>query len=246
MKKTTALKTAVVASIVFLGFYIQPLCYADSLDQERTIERARQILNEIMATPDQSIPEELLAKCKAIAIYPYVINGGFLIGARYGKGVVLKREKKTGEWGPVSFSSILGLSAGLQAGIQSTDLILIILNNKGLESLLTSKITLGADIAISIGPIGRTSELSTDFFLRSMILSYSRSHGLFAGIALNGAIIVPDNGAISSYYGKPVTANDILFNNSVPIKPSSKELIGALDQYSSRWEKRQALKHKNK
>jgi len=237
----------ILIAIIFLGFCLpSSLSFADSPDQERIVGEAKHVINEIMTIPDQSIPEELLAKCKAIAIYPTVLNGGFLVGGRYGKGVVLKRDKKTGEWGPVSFSTILGLSAGLQAGIQATDLVLIILNNKGLESLLTSKVTLGVDFALSVGPVGRTSELSTDFFLRSMILSYSRSHGLFAGAALNGSIVFPDNDANRSYYGKAVSAEDILLNGKAPLKPSSKELSDALNQYSLQWEKRQLLKRKNK
>lgn len=244
MKNLISFKVRILTIILLLGICRQSLCYADSVPQERVIGQAKQVLTEMMATPDQSIPEELLAKCKAIAIYPFVLKGGFLIGGRYGKGVVLKRDKKTGAWGPVTFSTIAGVSAGLQAGIQATDLVLIILNSKGLESLLSSKFTLGGDIAVSMGPIGRTSEVSTDFFLRSMIVSYSRSRGLFAGIALNGAIVAPDNGADSVYYGKPATANDILLNGSVPIKPSSKELIDTLDQYSLRWQKRQSGKNK--
>ncbi len=217
--------------------------YADSTEQDRLIGQAKQVLNEMMATPDQSIPEELLAKCKAIAIYPFVLKGGFLIGGRYGKGVVLKRDKKTGDWGPVTFSTIAGVSAGLQAGIQATDLVLIILNNKGIDSLLSSKLTLGGDIAVSMGPVGRTSEISTDFFLRSMIISYSRSRGLFAGVALNGALVVPDNGADNAYYGKNVSANEVLLSGNIPIKASSQELIDTLNQYSARWQKRQALKN---
>ena len=226
--------------VILLGLCLPSFCYADSADQERVIGQAKQVLSEIMKSPDQSIPEELLAKCKAIAIYPFVLKGGFLVGARYGNGVVLKRNKTTGEWGPLSFSTIAGVSAGLQAGIQATDLVLIILNNKGLDSLLTSRITLGGDVAVSLGPVGRNSEISTDFFLKSFIFSYSRSRGVFAGIAADGAIVTPNDGANRSYYGKEVRANDILLNNSVPIKPSTKELIDVLNQYSSRWKKRQA------
>ncbi len=212
----------------------------EAVEQDRLIRQAKQVLTEMMASPDQSIPEELLSKCRAIAIYPFVLKGGFLIGGRYGKGVVLKREKKTGEWGPVTFSTITGASAGLQAGIQATDLVLIIMNNKGLESLLNSKFTLGGDIAVSMGPVGRTSEISTDFYLKSMILSYSRSRGLFAGVALNGALVIPDNEADKVYYGKKVAAGDVHMSNAVPIKPSSQELIDTLNQYSQRWPKRLA------
>ncbi len=230
--------------MLVLGLGLSSTSYADVAEQDRIIGQAKQVLVEMMASPDQSIPEELLAKCKAIAIYPFVLKGGFLIAGRYGKGVVLKRDKKTGEWGPVTFSTIAGASAGLQAGIQATDLVLIFLNNKGLESLLNSKITLGGDIALSVGPVGRASEISTDFFLRSMIVSYSRSRGLFAGLALNGAVVMPDNGADESYYGKRLSASELLSLDSTSIKPTSKDLIDALNQYSLNWQKRQSLKVK--
>ena len=244
MIKATRRKISILVFILLAELCLPPRSHAGSVDQDHVISQARQVLVEMMSTPDQSIPEELLAKCKAIAIYPFVLKGGFLIGGRYGKGVVLKRNKKTGEWGPVAFSTIAGASAGLQAGIQATDLVLIFLNNKGIDSLLSSKLTLGGDIALSVGPVGRTSEISTDFFLRSMIISYSRSRGLFVGVALNGALVIPDDGANKSYYGKQASSSDILLNGSVSIKPSSQELINILNQYSLRWQKRQASKQK--
>ena len=236
-------KRKIVFSILLFGFFFSAVSYADTADQDRVITRSKDVLQRMMAAND-SIPEELLAKCKAIAIYPFVLNGGFLAGGRYGRGVVLKRDKKTGEWGPLSFSTIAGVSGGLQIGIQATDLVLLILNNKGLDSLLTSKFTLGGDMAVSVGPAGTASEISTDFFLKSMIVSYSRSRGLFAGLALNGALVIPDNAANCAYYGKAVSAEDILLSGKVAVKPSSKELIDTINEYASRWQKRQSLKNK--
>ena len=237
------MKFRIAVCVLLLSAHFVTLSYAAPADQERVIGQAKQVLVEMMASRD-SIPEELLAKCKAIAIYPFVINGGFLAAGRYGRGVVLKRDKKTGEWGPVSFSTIAGVSGGLQIGIQATDLVLLILNNKGLDSLLTSKFTLGGDFSISVGPAGTASELSTDFFLKSMIFSYSKSRGFFAGVALNGALIIPDNSANNAYYGKSVSAEDILLNGRVAINPSSRELIDTINEYASRWQKRQLLKSK--
>ncbi len=220
---------------------LSAISYADAPEQERVISQSVQVLQQMMVSGD-SIPEELLAKCKAIAIYPFVINGGFLIAGRYGRGVVLKRDKKTGEWSPLAFSTIAGASGGLQIGIQATDLVLLILNDKGLDSLLTSKFTLGGDFAVSVGPAGTASEISTDFFLKSMIFSYSRSRGLFAGVALNGALVMPDNGANAAYYGKPISSEDILLNGKVAMKPSTRELVDTINEYSQRWQKRQAAK----
>ncbi len=229
--------------VLALSIFLPVTCFADAPEQDRVLARSNEVLRHLMSSND-SIPEELLAKCKAIAIYPFVINGGFLVAGRYGRGVVLKRDKKTGEWSPAAFSTIAGASGGLQIGIQATDLVLLILNDKGLDSLLTSKFTLGGDFAVSMGPAGTASEISTDFFLKSMIFSYSQSRGLFAGVALNGALMIPDNGANHRYYGKPVSAEDILLHGKVAVQPSSKELIDTINEYAARWQKRQALKVK--
>lgn len=211
-----------------------------SAELDRRVWEAKEVLQEIMAAPDESIPEELFAKCEAIAIYPGVLKGGFMIGARYGKGVVLKRDDKTGKWGPVAFSTIGGGSWGLQIGASSTDLILVIMNERGLDGILSSNVKLGADAAIAAGPVGRSSEAATDLTLRAGILSYSRSRGVFGGIALEGAVVTQDNDSNYEYYGKDVTSKDILFGNAVPVKDSSKELVEALNDYSSRWAKRGA------
>ena len=209
---------------------------------EARVWEAKKVISEVMATPDQSIPEELLAKCKAIAIYPSVLKGGFIFGARYGRGVVLKRDEKTGLWGPVAFSTIGGGSWGLQIGGQATDLILVVLNERGLNGLLSNNFTLGAGASIAVGPVGRHSEASTDLSLAAGIISYSRSRGLFAGMALDGAVLTQDNNSNSEYYAKPVTSRDILLGSAVEIAPSSKELVDALNEFSSRWVKRSESK----
>ena len=232
--------TALFSLMTVMAIAVAPsLTYADAKpDLDNRIWESRQVMAEIMATPDQSIPEELLAKCKAIAIYPNVLKGGFIIGARFGKGVVLKKDEKTGKWGPVAFSTIGGGSWGLQIGGSATDLILVIMNERGLSGLLSNNFTLGGDAAVAAGPVGRNSEAATDLTLRAGIISYSRSRGLFAGIALDGAVMTQDNGSNSTYYGKYVTSRDILLNNAVQIQLSSKELVQSLGEYSSRWAKR--------
>ncbi len=233
--KTTALLSLVTMAVVLAG---PSFSYAENSTLDLRIGDARQVMVEVMVTPDQSIPEELLAKCKAIAIYPSVLKAGFIIGGRFGKGVVLKKDEKTGKWGPVAFSTIGGGSWGLQIGGSATDLILVIMNERGLNGLLSNNFTLGADAAVAAGPVGRNSEAATDLTLRAGIISYSRSRGLFAGMALDGAVMTQDNNSNSAYYGKTVTSRDILLSNAVQIQPSSKELAQALDEYSSRWAKR--------
>jgi len=232
--------------IVLLGMMlalVSPVSYAAS-ELDGRIDEAKQVLDEVMASPDQSIPEELLAKCRAIAIYPNVLKGGFIIGARFGKGVVLKKDDKTGKWGPVAFSTIGGGSWGLQIGAEATDLILVIMNERGMKGLLSNNFTLGADAGLSAGPVGRNSEAGTDLTMRAGIFSYSRSRGLFGGIALDGAVMTQDNDSNTAYYGKYVTSKDVLLESAVSLQPSSKELAQALDEYSARWGKKAATKKK--
>src|SRR3989338_6167782 len=223
-----------LAAVVFL----MPSSFAANPDLDARIWEAKQVLAEIMMAPDQSIPEELLAKCKAIAIYPSVLKGGFIFSARYGRGVVLKREEGTGKWGPVAFSTIGGGGWGLQIGGSATDLILVVMNERGGKGLLSGQFTLGGDASVAAGPVGRASEASTDLSLRAGIFSYSRSRGLFAGIALDGAVVTQDNNSNTAYYGKYVTSRDILLGSAVSIQPSSQALVDALNEASQRWGKR--------
>lgn len=207
--------------------------HAGTPDLDRRIWEANQVLKEALASPDRSIPDDLLAKCQGIAIYPNVIRGGFIFGMRFGSGVVLSKDPATGQWGPVSFSSIGGGNFGLQIGAQATDLILVIMNERGMHGVLSNQFTLGADASVAAGPLGRHSEAATDLTLSAGIVSYSRSRGLFAGIAIDGAILGQDNKANYEYYGKPVNAKDILLGAAVEIKESSQPLVDTLNQYSS-------------
>ncbi len=234
-KRALVLSAFILLVLTSLGI---TLSYAGSTELDSRIHEAKQVLSEIMVSPDESIPEELLAKCQAIAIYPNVIKGGFIFGARFGKGVVLKKDEHTGQWGPVAFSTIGGGSWGLQIGGQMTDLIFVVMNERGVNGLLNSNFTLGADASVAAGPVGRSSQAATDLSLRAGILSYSRSRGLFGGIALDGAVVTQDNNSNSLYYGTSVTSKDILLGNAVKIQPSSKELVDALNEYSIRWSKR--------
>ena len=213
--------------------------YADTKVQlERRIVDAKQVMSEVMGIPDQSIPEELLAKCKAVAIYPSVLKVGFIFGGRFGKGVVLRRDEQTGQWGAVAFSTIGGGSWGLQIGGQATDLVLVLMNERGLDGLLNSKFTLGTDVSVAAGPVGRGTQAATDLSLQAGILSYSRSRGLFAGLALDGSVVTQDNGSNTEYYGTAINSREILFDRNVSVQPSSKILVEALNEYSARWGKR--------
>jgi len=226
------------AAVFAVATFLAGSAYADSVPQlDGRVQEAKLVLDEIMMSPDQSIPEELLSKCKAIAIYPSVLKGGFIFGARFGKGVVLAKDA-SGNWGPAAFSTLGGINWGLQIGGQMNDVIFVVMNERGLNGLLSSRFTLGADASVAAGPVGRYSQAATDLSLRAGILSYSRSRGLFAGVALDGAVVTQDNNSNTAYYGKYVTSNDILTGGAVSVQPTTKSLVDALTEYTSRWAKR--------
>lgn len=217
---------------VILSLVIVPLCAEDDVLDKRILECA-DLFDEIMQMPDEAIPEELLLKCSAVAIFPSVLKGGFIIGGRYGKGVILHRDNETGKWSAPVFCTIRGISYGFQIGGQAIDLILVITNERGLKSLLESNITLGGDLAASAGPVGRNAEVSTDLMLKAGIFSYSRSKGLFAGISLKGSVVKLDKRSHREYYGQDLTAEEILFEGKVKLTSAGKQLIEVLEIYSS-------------
>jgi len=197
--------------------------YADNSTLDMRISESTDLMDEIMQMPESSIPSKLLTNASAIAIFPSMIKGGFVFGGSFGRGVVLHFDKNTLRWSAPSFYTIAGGSWGLQIGGQAIDLILVITNERGMKGLLQDRFTIGGDAAASAGPVGRNAEAGTDLFLKASILSYSRSRGLFAGITLKGTAIMPDNKANESYYGRAVSAEDILMNEKV--RPSRKAII---------------------
>jgi lipid-binding SYLF domain-containing protein len=166
------------------------------------IEAAGTVLDEIQAAPDQRIPEEVLGSAECVAVVPSLLNGGFVFGGRYGKGVASCRTPKG--WSAPAFFTIGGGSFGLQIGGQATDLIMLIMNKGGMDNLLSSKFKLGADASAAAGPVGRHASADTDWKMRAEVLTYSRSRGLFAGLELAGAVIKQDKGSTREFYGRLV------------------------------------------
>ena len=220
--------------ILFFALLILPatLLYAADAKLDARIEECADLFDEVMQMPDKAIPEDLLSKCSGVAIFPSVLKGGFFIGGRYGKGVILYHDKKTGKWSSPAFYTIGGVSYGLQFGGQAIDLILVITSKRGMKSLLDDAITLGGDMAVSAGPVGRNAEANTDLPLKAGMFSYSRSRGLFAGIALKGGVIKQDANSNEAYYGEGTTVNDILFKKKVKPTKTANELIRVLERYS--------------
>jgi lipid-binding SYLF domain-containing protein len=177
-------------------------------DEAARAENAASVLTEIMEAPDQGIPETLLKKSYGIAVIPHVVKGAFGIGGWYGKGLVAQRNADGG-WGTPLFIEIGGGSFGFQLGVEATDVVMVFTNRDGTQPLLKGKLKIGADASATAGPVGRKAEAGTDILLKSAIYSYSRSKGLFAGIALDGAVLQLDDDANKSVYGKKTRATDV-------------------------------------
>ena len=186
-------------ALTALAFVVQPLSAVPPAPRE-TLKLARDVLDELNDTPNKAIPKALLEQAEAVVIVPNTIKAGLVVGGRLGHGVAVIKDKKNG-WGDIRFIELGGASVGFQAGIQSTDVVLVFKTRKGLERLLEgkAKLKLGADAAVAAGPLGREAELSTDGKLKAEIFSYSRSRGLFAGVSLEGVILSPDGDTTTSF-----------------------------------------------
>jgi SH3 domain-containing YSC84-like protein 1 len=191
-------------------FAPQALAQAAIFEERERAQRAAKAFQEIMSAPDQNIPEEILDRAHCVAVFPSVKKAGFVFGGQYGKGLMSCRRADGGSWGAPAFFTIGGGSFGLQIGGQAVDLVLVIMNQDGVENLLKDKFEIGAGAAASAGPVGRNASASTDVLLKAQILSYSRSRGLFAGLELKGAVITADNDANKDVYGDKLGARDIL------------------------------------
>jgi lipid-binding SYLF domain-containing protein len=202
--------------LLLLVCLLTPILFADeganaSKDNTKAsgrIEAAGNVLDEIQATPDKGIPEEILGSAECVAVVPSLLNGGFVFGGRYGKGVASCRTPKG--WSAPAFFTIGGGSFGLQIGGQATDVVMLIMNKNGMNQLLASKFKLGADASAAAGPVGRHAAADTDWKMRAEVLTYSRSRGLFAGLELSGAVIKQDKDSTYEFYGHMVPSKTAL------------------------------------
>ena len=169
---------------------------------EDRLKAAGTVLDEIQAASDQGIPEEVLGSAECVAVVPSLLKGGFIVGARYGRGVASCRTPKG--WSAPAFFVVEGGSFGLQIGGQAVDLVMLIMNQEGMRNLLSSKFKLGADASVAAGPVGRHAAADTDWKLKAQVLSYSRARGAFAGLELAGAVIKQDKSATREFYGRMV------------------------------------------
>jgi lipid-binding SYLF domain-containing protein len=196
------------------------------------VDRAARVLAEVMGIKDKSIPQELLGKAHCVGVIPGMKRAGFGIGGKYGIGVMSCRGKDGKGWTGPSTVRVEGGSLGLQIGGTSSDIVLLLMNERGKKKLIQSKFTLGADASVAAGPVGRTAQAQTDAQMRAEILAYSRSRGLFAGVSVEGATLRPDHDANTKIYGRDISPKQILMAE-IPAPESSKRLINTLNKYSS-------------
>src|SRR5579863_1157754 len=201
MKKILLLTLIVFFSVPYLSFAGDESAKEGKAADR--VEAAAEVLNEIQGAPDKGIPEEVLGSAECVAVVPSMLKGGFIVGARYGRGLASCRTPKG--WSAPAFFSVAGGSFGLQIGGQAVDLVMLVMNDDGMHKLLHSKFKLGADASVAAGPVGRHAGADTDWKMRAQILSYSRARGVFAGLELNGAVIRQDKDSTLEFYSHMVT-----------------------------------------
>ena len=221
-----------IFSFLSIGTFAQNPKSKEVAEAAKTSQKATKALDEIMAISEKSIPSDLLKKAKAVAVFPNVIKGAFIIGGQGGKGLIVHKRGNT--WGAPALFKLGGGSLGFQIGGSSTDVIMLFMSENSVKNLLEDKFEIGGEASAAAGPVGRTAKASTDAQLQAEILSYSRSKGLFAGISLSGVVISPDNDANQELYGH--TAKDLLngtaVNPPVVIPPATMPFQQAVARYS--------------
>jgi SH3 domain-containing YSC84-like protein 1 len=223
----------VVASAVALLLFV-PAAFADKSQEQQRLQESAQVMRQILNVPD-NIPQDLLDKAKCVLVFPSVVKAAFVVGGSYGHGAMVCRTGANfaGPWGPPSMYSLEGGSFGFQIGGQATDLVLLVMNDSGVNSLLQSKVKLGVGASIAAGPKGRAAAANTDAYMRAEILSYSRARGVFAGVSLNGATVHPDDDGNRALYGHSISAKRIIEGPNRPaIPPSAHPLDGELSKAS--------------
>lgn len=225
-KKTTATCLA-IASLSLL----MPVL-AQAADNAKEVDRAResgQVMKEL-TNSDNGVPLELLRKAECVIVLPSVKKAAFIVGGSYGRGVMTCRGGANfrGRWSAPSMMQSMGGSFGFQVGGQATDFVILVMNDKGARALLNGKVKLGGDASIAAGPVGRTAEAATNLAMNAEMLSYSRAQGVFAGVSLSGSTLGPDEEANQAYYGKKVSATEIIVNHAVATPASARVLLATL------------------
>lgn len=203
------LHKSLTALVISLTLIVPGITLAETREEKRVGESA-DVLDQFLRIPEQSIPPTLLSRAYAVAVIPGVIKAGLTVGARHGKGIIVVRQDD-GAWSNPAFIALTGGSVGFQIGVQSTDVILVFKTRRGVDGIANGKLTLGADASVAAGPVGRHTGAATDLAFKSEVVSYSRSRGLFAGVALEGAGVTMDRKANAAFYGSPTMTPEKIF-----------------------------------
>ncbi|HEX2599819.1 MAG TPA: lipid-binding SYLF domain-containing protein [Terriglobales bacterium] len=213
-------------------------CFAaNALGQKKEEDRLKEsagVLKEILGIPEKGIPRDLLDKAECVVVFPSVKKAGLGIGASYGRGAIVCRtgEGFRGPWSAPAMFALEGASIGFQIGGEATDFVLLVMNEKGADSVMSSKVKLGADASAAAGPVGRTSSAETDIAMKAEILSYSRARGVFGGVSLAGSTLRSDGGANKNLYGQDLDARQIVREHKVEVPSAGKPLVELLEQTS--------------
>jgi lipid-binding SYLF domain-containing protein len=230
MRKETAVKT--------FALLLLCTCFAaNALGQKKEEDRLKEsagVLKEILGIPEKGIPRDLLDKAECVVVFPSVKKAGLGIGASYGRGAIVCRtgEGFRGPWSAPAMFALEGASIGFQIGGEATDFVLLVMNEKGADSVMSSKVKLGADASAAAGPVGRTSSAETDLAMKAEILSYSRARGVFGGVSLAGSTLRSDGGANKNLYGQDLDARQIVREHKVEVPSAGKPLVELLEQTS--------------
>jgi lipid-binding SYLF domain-containing protein len=227
------MRSVVQTIVVIVAFTVSAQAQLDDKVADRLWESAN-ILNELMGAPDGGVPKELIQRAECVAVIPAVKKVAIGLGGNYGRGVVSCRlDAGKGPWGSPSMISLSGGSFGFQLGGQSTDVVMLLMTPDSIKHLLKDKVTLGADVSAAAGPKGREASAQTNATMRSEILTYARSRGLFAGISIKGASLRPDKDANKSLYGRDVEAKDLLMGGKVEIPEPARKFLDSLSRSTS-------------
>jgi SH3 domain-containing YSC84-like protein 1 len=234
MKKLSVMLAAALtfATLSFAGPAPKPRPDKEENDRDR-LENAGKVMQEILDVPDD-IPQDLLDKARCVVVLPSVLKAAFVVGGSYGRGVMVCRRGHdfAGPWGAPAMYALEGGSFGFQIGGEATDFVILVMNDRGMNSILHSKVKLGGDASIAAGPKGRSASAETDATMRAEMLSYSRARGVFAGISLEGTTLRPDEDANARLYGKGVKAADIVEENKIETPAEGKRLVARLQKAS--------------
>jgi lipid-binding SYLF domain-containing protein len=226
MKKFTGVFCALAMAVGLVG--VTPARADDTAKLAERLQNASEVLNQIMATPDKGIPQSILAGASCVVVIPKYKKGAFVVGAQYGQGAATCRTPRG--WSAPVFVQLAGGSFGWQIGGQSTDLVLIAMNDQGLQDMLKNKFKLGADAAASAGPVGRNAQAGTDWKLNAQFLTYSRSKGLFAGLDLDGTVLSQNSDDTRAFYGADIPFEKLLHGNQ-PVPPPARPFVRTVAKY---------------